>query len=474
MQPTQPSSSTPTATTATGPTPGAIVGPAYVRAVARFAYLWGWPLVNMHNRRVAMSQVPRPGLSGGVVPVAPLGQLAMLTDYVTPVQRYVACPNQDVVYGFGCLALEQGPVVLQVPDFGDRFWVWQLCDQRTDAFGELGAMYGTRPGFYLVVGPDEKAGGKPPAGITAVFRSPTNTALIAPRAFLNDTPEDRAAIQPVIGQVAAYPLAAFDGKMKKTDWAALPSFPDPAAGKSGGAEVQWVNPDAFFTTLAAVLNEVPPLPGEEALVQQFRALLAAAAANRDIMALLNQTAHEAEAELVTPLKEFHNYGIPLPRGWTTQTNGAQFGTDYLTRTAVARSNILVNRPAETRYFYLDVDGAGRRFDGTSRYTVRFERGALPPVHRNGFWSLTVYNDDHFFHPNALGRYSLGTKNKTLHTEPDGSLTLVVQAPEPAAPEAKANWLPTPAAGAFSLYLRAYWPDDAILDARWTPPPAVRA
>jgi hypothetical protein len=37
----------------------------YVRSVGRLAYLWGWPLVNMHNRLSIMEQVPGPGLLGG-------------------------------------------------------------------------------------------------------------------------------------------------------------------------------------------------------------------------------------------------------------------------------------------------------------------------------------------------------------------------------------------------------------------------
>ena len=450
-----------------GPTPGAIMRPEYARAVGRFAYLWGWPLVNMHNRRLAMSQVPAPGLNGGVVPVAPLNHLAMLTDYVTPAQRYVACPNQDVVYGFGCLALELGPVVLQVPDFGDRFWVWQLVDQRTDAFGVLGKLYGTSPGFYLIVGPDWT--GQPPPGINDIFRSPTNTALTAPRAFLNDTAEDRAAIQPAVSQILAYPLRDFDGKMKKTDWKALPSFPDPSAG-TGSGEIEWVQPESFFPTLAAVLREVAPLPGEESLYQQFRALLGAAASDRALMEILNQTAEEAEAELIAPLHEFRNVGVPLPGGWTTQNNGAAFGTDYLTRTAVAKSNILVNRPLETKYFYLDVDGASQRLDGTNRYTITFEKGELPPV--KGFWSLTLYDEEHFFNANALERYSLGTKNASLRFGADGALTLYAQRDDPGG-DKTSNWLPAPA-GVFSLYLRAYWPEDEILGGRWTPPAAVRA
>ena len=133
----------------------------------------------------------------------------MLTDYIDPEERSVACPNQDVVYGVGALALDISPVVIQVPDFGDRFWVYQVVDLRTDSFVQLGKMYGTTPGFYLLVGPDWK--GEVPKGITRVFRASTNTGLVVPRVFQNDTPEDKRAIQAVLPGIMMYPLAEYDG-----------------------------------------------------------------------------------------------------------------------------------------------------------------------------------------------------------------------------------------------------------------------
>ena len=36
----------------------------------------------------------------------PVNQFAMLTDYVDPEERSVACPNQDVVYGIGAIGLD--------------------------------------------------------------------------------------------------------------------------------------------------------------------------------------------------------------------------------------------------------------------------------------------------------------------------------------------------------------------------------
>ena len=95
----------------------------------------------------------------------------------------------------------------------------------------------------------------------------------------------------------------------------------------------------------------------------------------------------------------------------------------------------------------------------------------PPGRRGlvrGFWSLTLYNEHHFFHPDELNHYSFGTKNKNLHRAGDGSLTLTASATPPADQELRANWLPAPA-GPFSLFLRAYWPEQPILDGAWTPP-----
>jgi hypothetical protein len=85
-------------------------------------------------------------------------------------------------------------VIAQVPDFGDRFWVYALYDARTDQFGELGKPYGSEPGFYLLAGPNWQ--GDLPDGVNAVLRSSTWLANAIPRVFMDDTDEDRKAIRP--------------------------------------------------------------------------------------------------------------------------------------------------------------------------------------------------------------------------------------------------------------------------------------
>ena len=135
-----------TAAAVPGPPTGTTMTTAYVQSVARIAYLWGWPLVNSMNRARAFAEAPEPGLLGGVVPVA-YGRNAMLTNYISPDQTFVTCTNQDVVYGAGYMALDKEPIVFQVPDLGDRFWVYAHYDARTDEFSEIGKQYGTKPGF---------------------------------------------------------------------------------------------------------------------------------------------------------------------------------------------------------------------------------------------------------------------------------------------------------------------------------------
>src|SRR5262249_1152318 len=161
-----------------------------------------------YNRRLVMAQLKEAARLGPLV-MAPPNRNAMFTDYVEPAERAVACPNQDVVYGLAVLALDVSPVVVQVPEFGERFWVYQIVGLRSDSFVELGKRYGTTPGFYLLVGPNWQ--GEVPKGITRVFRCPSNTGFSAPRIFQDDTAEDKKAIQSVLPQVLFYPLAEYDG-----------------------------------------------------------------------------------------------------------------------------------------------------------------------------------------------------------------------------------------------------------------------
>jgi hypothetical protein len=102
------------------------------------------------------------------------------------------------------------------------------------------------------------------------------------------------------------------------------------------------------------------------------------------------------------------------------------------------------------------DARWKAVDGPARY---LERAAAA---RGGLWGNHGYE----------AAYAIGDRTPGLQTAADGSLTLVLQHDEPGTPEARANWLPTPA-GTFRPLLRVYEPDDAVFDGRYELPPVVR-
>lgn len=441
------------------PVPGVQMTPAYVKMVGQMAYIWGYPMVNMHNRRLAFSQAPSAGLLGGTVPFAPPGHNAMLTDYIKPSQRFIVCPNQDVTYGAGFTLLDKEPSVFQVPDFGDRFWVYAIYNGRSDEFAKIGKQYGTKPGFYMIASQDWD--GEVPEGITAVVRSETELNFFIPRVFKDATPEDTKAVLPIVNQIQLYPLSEYDGKMKITDWSKLPSFPAPKT--SDGGESKWVKPAIYYEQLAQVMKVVPPLPGEETLYSWIKSVWNAASKSPELKAALVASFVTADKEIVSDLFSFKYLGRPVGNGWNGPSNASQFGSDYLNRVAISKSSKFQNTPAETQYMFKEVDNNGDIFNGSNQYKITFAE--TPPV--NGFWSLTVYNSKHFFEPNEMNRYSLGTKNKSLKFNEDGSLTLYFGTKSPGK-DLETNWIPAPE-GIFSLLLRHYWPKQAVLDGTWIPP-----
>ena len=226
------------------------------------------------------------------MPVGPMNQVVMLTNYISPSETFIAIPNQDVVYGLGWLSLAKEPVVIQVPDFGDRFWTFPVYDARTDEISELGLQYGTKPGFYMVVGPNWK--GATPAGIAGVVRSTTDFAVAMPRIFMDDTTEDHAAIQPALSQIQYISAEPVRRENEDDGLEQAPSSSrcrrKRARPKYSTKQPPWVDPATFFDQLPAVMKQVPPMPGEEALYKQIGSLLDAAAKDPEVMKTMRETA----------------------------------------------------------------------------------------------------------------------------------------------------------------------------------------
>ena len=299
------------------------------------------------------------------------------------------------------------------------------------------------------------------------MRSSTDLVFVVPRVFKDATPEDTEAVQPVIDQILMYPLSQYDGTMKRKDYRKSPHFPVPSAGAhTPRGESKWVNPQTYFEELPVVMKEVPPLPGEETLYRWIASVWEAAAKNPETKKALIELFVGAEKELVEPLFQFQYDGRSVGNGWTSAANAAEFGTDYLNRTAISKSSMYQNTAAETQYQLRELDTQGNRLTAIINTPSPLRKDKSHPV--KGFWSLTLYNEEKFFFPNALNRFSLGTKNKTLKYASDGSLTLYLGAKSPGK-ENEANWIPARPATSPFLILRLYWPEASVLNGAWLPP-----
>ena len=111
-------------------------------------------------------------------------------------------------------------------------------------------------------------------------------------------------------------------------------------------------------------------------------------------------------------------------GWSMNTDTlGVYGNCYLKRAIVTQLGLGANLPEDAIYPMDLTDETGRPLDRASEYTIRFEKGALPPV--NAFWSITLYDQDGFQVANPLNRFAVSSW-MPFQYNPDGSLTLYFQ------------------------------------------------
>jgi len=89
----------------------------------------------------------------------------------------------------------------------------------------------------------------------------------------------------------------------------------------------------------------------------------------------------------------------------TDTMGV-YGNYYLKRAIVTQQGLGANLVEDAIYPLNLGDENGKPLDGSSRYTIHFEKGLTPPV--RAFWSLTLYDSDGFQVANVLNRFAVSS------------------------------------------------------------------
>jgi hypothetical protein len=433
------------------------ITPVESRAIAKEAYIYGFPLVDSYRLQYAyFVDASNPEYK------KPWNQIANIPRVYTPADRVAQTPNSDTPYSWLGLDLRTEPIVLTVPPIEkDRYFSIQLIDWYTFNFDYIGSRAtGNNGGSFLIVGPGWK--GETPRGITKIFRSETDFMLAFYRTQLFN-PGDIDNVKKIQDRYKVETLSAFLGQ--PSPQAAPPiDFTKPLTVDEEKTSLD------FYNILNFVLQFCPTDPSETQQMGRFAKIGVGAGKTFDASKLSPEMKTAIEQGMADAWVDFANLRKQVELGKVT--GGDIFGTraylknNYLYRMAAAVLGIYGNSKQEAMYPVLAAEPAGQ-LDGANRYTVRFAPGELPPV--NAFWSMTMYDlPASLLVTNPVNRYLLNsTMLPQFVKDTDGGLTFYVQNESPGK-DKEPNWLPAPK-GPFAVYMRLYWPKEEALDGKWTAP-----
>ncbi len=436
---------------------------AEARAIAREAYIYGYPMVDGYRIQHAyFVDRQNPEFK------ASWNQIRNIPRVFTPDDKAVQTPNSDTPYSMLGMDLRAEPIVLTVPAIEkERYYSIQLIDFYTHNFNYIGSRAtGNDAGSFLIAGPGWQ--GETPRGIKKVIRTETELVLGAYRTQLFN-PGDLDNVKKVQDGYKAQPLSAFLGQPAPTAAPAI-DFIEPLTPETQKTSLQ------FFNILSFILEFCPTVPSETALMERFARIGVGAGQTIDAGALAPEVKSAIEQGMADAWSEYDRFkSTEVDTGKVT--SGDLFGTreflknNYLYRMAAAILGIYGNSEAEAMYPLYTIDADKQKLDGANRYALRFAPGQLPPV--NAFWSLTMYDlPASLLVANPLHRYLVNSPMLPRFTrDTDGGLTLIVQNESPGR-DKEANWLPAPT-GPFWLVLRLYWPKEEATSGTWAAPPLTR-
>ena len=436
--------------------------------LAAAAFLYYYPLVEN------LAQVGRYVTTGiGSNPAAPFNSFSHARKLADASDTFVTI-NNDTVYSMAQLDLSVGPLRVDVPATGDRYYVLQFVDAWTNNIAYVGTRAtGNEAGSFVVVPPSWT--GSVPDGQR--IDATTDIVSIVGR-FACDGPDDISNVsalhdattitptspdaQPPEG-IPTPPAAVADG-LEFFEQARVLSQAFPEVAEDAGYAAQ-------FVPLGVHATESPFVDPDPALADALRAGLEAGKAQMESLG--------------------HHGKAPVVNGWTVGLHMFDYNLHALGLGTIDEPTWKMDFPAETRFAlravadrlglwgnhgyeavycqaFTDIDGDP--LDGSSTYTMTFPED--PPV--GAFWSITMYSvPDYYLVDNPLGRFSIGDRTHGIQRADDGTLTLTISHAHPADPVAAANWLPAPDAE-FRLVFRLYIPQDPILDGTYDFPPISRA
>jgi hypothetical protein len=430
------------------------------------AYIYAYPLVMMGQTLGVSTNVATPeGTS------APMGQFAHVREYPTPEFKTVVAPNADTLYSVLWLDVAKEPWIVSVPDMKGRYFMLPLLDGWTTVFAVPGTRTtGTGAQKFAITGPGWT--GTLPAGVKE-YKSPTATVWLLGRIYSTGTPEDYKAVHALQDQMVAVPLSAYGKSYTPASGTIDPSIDMKTATR---AQVHAMEAASFFKLFAQLLKTNPPSAEDAPMLATLAKIGIVPGRDFDASKLgpavakgLADVPKAAQDTIMAWMKEGGRHGrLKLSDGWIHSTKMGVYGTNYRWRALIASIAIGANLAEDAVYPLSYGPDMLTTYSGAHKYVMHFNKGDFPPV--EGFWSLTMYNEQQFLVPNPINRYTVSQRNK-FKTNADGSVDVYIQNESPGK-DKEQNWLPAPK-DKFMLTLRMYWPKEkspSILNGTWKIPP----
>ncbi|MEM9728750.1 MAG: DUF1254 domain-containing protein [Myxococcota bacterium] len=441
--------------------------PEEARAIAQEAYVYAYPM--LENYRTLYTQAVDRNATGYQ---GPFNELVHRNQLLDPSFKDIVRPNNDTLYSFAWLDLRSQPVVVTVPEIGDRYYSVQLIDMFTNNIGYVGTRTtGAQAGSYLVSGPRWQ--GTRPANVAGEIASGSEFVYCIIRTEVRG-PDDVANVTALQKQVHVTPLSVFLGRPHGPGAAGL-TFPRYQAKKARSF--------AFIDYLNFLLEEVETPAGEASMLARFRKIGISPGAVSESTRLPPPIRDAINAGVGTALIEISKAALNLGplEGVVARSSPSWVGSvgifgdpsemagRYLVRAGAAMVGLYGNDAEEAYYPFGNADDSGDALDGAKhRYVMKFAKNELPPV--DAFWSMTMYGlPNQLMVENPINRYSIGDRSNLGYDE-DGSLTIYVQHEAPKEGH-RQNWLPAPA-GPFSLQFRMYLPAEEAIEAPLYLPPGI--
>ncbi|NNG98136.1 DUF1254 domain-containing protein [Gordonia araii] len=439
--------------------------PTDIENIAKEAYLYGFPMVDMY--RIMYSYFVD---SENPLYLGEWNKIHSIARVFTPKDTAVQTPNSDTPYSTMGVDLRTEPLVLTIPKIEEgRYFSVSFIDQYTYDYALLGTRTsGNDGGKYLLVGPGWN--GERPAGIDQVIKSDTELGLVLFRTQLFN-PQDLDNVEKIQQGYSVEPLSSYEKEISPISAPSI-DFMQPLTPEAERTSID------FFELMNFILGFTPVLSRDSEARTRFAEIGISGDAELDPAALNERT---TAAFLVgmkdgqTEVDEFLKNELATG----DVRSGELFGTaeqlkgNYLYRAAGAQFGILGLPGAEALYFPLKIDDKSAPLSGASgaKYTLTFPAGQLPPV--NAFWSVTMYKmPESLLVENPINRYLINSPMlDTLKKDPDGGLTIYLQSTSPGG-ERESNWLPAPD-GPFDMVMRLYWPKPEVTDGKWTAPNVMK-